>query len=156
MSQECAPAADEPLAAECAPIAAEYDCSGVDLGPRDQWDPVVDVVRTLLETSAPMAYCRGAGPAGYAEVEPGLPLGIPGNRPVIQMPMQEGDAPLAVIGGLLQRHAQAAVRGRAAPLEALTTMPLSAARGISQHVAGSLVGDQGAGQECALLVVVHD
>ncbi len=62
MSQGFAPAADEPPAAECASIAAEYDWSESDLGPRDRWDPVVDaVVRTLLETNAPMAYCHGAG-----------------------------------------------------------------------------------------------
>jgi len=62
MSQGFAPAADEPPAAGCSTIAAEYDWAESDLGPRDHWDPVVDaVVRTLLETSAPMAYCHGAG-----------------------------------------------------------------------------------------------
>jgi PAS fold. len=62
MSQGFVPAADEPPAAECATVAAEYDWSESDLGPRDQWDPVVDaVVRTLLEATAPMAYCHGPG-----------------------------------------------------------------------------------------------
>ena len=62
LSQEYSPAADEPPAAGCTTIAAEYDWSQSDFGPQDQWDPVVEVVvRTLLETTAPMAYCHREG-----------------------------------------------------------------------------------------------
>src|SRR5450631_15188 len=52
-------AADPPTAG-CAKFAAEYDWSDSDFGPQDQWAPAVEaVVRTLLEVSAPMAYCHG-------------------------------------------------------------------------------------------------
>lgn len=46
--------------AGCASVAARYDWSESDFGRRDQWDPAVEaVVRTLIEASAPMAYCHG-------------------------------------------------------------------------------------------------
>jgi anti-sigma regulatory factor (Ser/Thr protein kinase) len=62
LSQGYSPAADKPPAAGCAKLAAEYDWSESELGPQDQWDPAVEaVVRTLLEATAPMAYCHGPG-----------------------------------------------------------------------------------------------
>ena len=62
MSQGNSPAADEPPAAGCGRLAAQYDWSDSEFGPQEQWDPAVEaVVRTLLEASAPMAYCHGAG-----------------------------------------------------------------------------------------------
>jgi anti-sigma regulatory factor (Ser/Thr protein kinase) len=40
---------------------AEFDWSESDFGPRDDWDPAVEaLVRTLIEATAPMAYCHGA------------------------------------------------------------------------------------------------
>jgi anti-sigma regulatory factor (Ser/Thr protein kinase) len=61
MSQESLFAADSSPAAGCAALAAEYDWSNSDFGPQDDWDPAVAaVVRTLLEATAPMAYCHGA------------------------------------------------------------------------------------------------
>ncbi len=60
LSQGYSPAADEPPAAGCAALAAEYDWSESGFGPQDQWDPAVEaVVRTLIEATAPMAYCHG-------------------------------------------------------------------------------------------------
>lgn len=60
-SQGVWPAADAPPAAGCATLAAEFDWSESDFGPQDQWDPAIEaVVRTLLESTAPMAYCHGA------------------------------------------------------------------------------------------------
>ena len=57
MSHGVIPAADEPPAPGCDTLAAEYDWSESNFGPRDQWDPAVEaVVRTLLEATAPMAY----------------------------------------------------------------------------------------------------
>lgn len=62
LSQGFSPAADEPPAAGCARLAAEYDWSESEFGPQETWDPaVVAVVRTLLEATAPMAYWHGAG-----------------------------------------------------------------------------------------------
>jgi anti-sigma regulatory factor (Ser/Thr protein kinase) len=62
LSQAVSAAADEPPAAGCVTLAAEYDWSESDFGPQDQWDSAVEaVVRTLLEATAPMAYCHGAG-----------------------------------------------------------------------------------------------
>ena len=62
LSQGYSPAADKAPAAGCATVAAEYDWSESEFGPQDQWDPAVEaVVRTLLEATAPMAYCHGAG-----------------------------------------------------------------------------------------------
>jgi anti-sigma regulatory factor (Ser/Thr protein kinase) len=59
-SQGFSPAADEPPAAGCASLASEFDWSESDFGPRDQWDPAVEaVVRTLIEATAPIAYCHG-------------------------------------------------------------------------------------------------
>jgi len=62
LSQGFSPAADETPAPGCATLAAEYDWAQSDFGPQDLWDPAVEaVVRTLLETTAPMAYCHGEG-----------------------------------------------------------------------------------------------
>jgi anti-sigma regulatory factor (Ser/Thr protein kinase) len=94
--------------------------------------------------------------ASYAETAPGPPLGIPGSRPVTQLVLQEGDALVAVTHGLLESQDQGVAEGRTALLQTLSTMPATAARSISQHVVDTLIGDQGLGQECALLVVVHD
>lgn len=94
--------------------------------------------------------------AEYAEAEPGPPLGIPGTRPVTLMVLQEGDALVAVTRGLLESQDHSVAQGRAALLQTLSTMPATAARSISQHVVDALIGDHGLGQDCALLVVVHD
>ena len=62
MSQGFSPAADEPPAAGCTTLAAEYEWSESEFGPQEEWDPAVEaVVRLLLEATAPMAYCHGAG-----------------------------------------------------------------------------------------------
>jgi anti-sigma regulatory factor (Ser/Thr protein kinase) len=62
LSQELSPAADEPPAAGCARLAAEYVWSKSEFGPQETWDPAVAaIVGTLLETTAPMAYFHGAG-----------------------------------------------------------------------------------------------
>jgi anti-sigma regulatory factor (Ser/Thr protein kinase) len=62
LSQGFFPAADEPPAAGCGKLAAEYDWSESEFGPQEEWDPAVGaVVRTLLEATAPMAYFHGAG-----------------------------------------------------------------------------------------------
>jgi len=62
LSQGTSSAVDEPPAAGCETLAAEYDWSRSEFGPREQWEPAVEaVVRTLLETTAPMAYCHGPG-----------------------------------------------------------------------------------------------
>lgn len=64
LSQGLSSAADKPPAPGCATLAAEYDWPNSEFGPQDEWDPVVQiVVRTLLEATAPMAYCHGAGHA---------------------------------------------------------------------------------------------
>ena len=43
-------------------LAAEYDWSESELGPREQWAPAVEaVVSAVLEATVPMAYCHGAG-----------------------------------------------------------------------------------------------
>ncbi|HEY5247368.1 MAG TPA: ATP-binding SpoIIE family protein phosphatase [Dermatophilaceae bacterium] len=62
LSQGFSPATDEMPAAGCGLLAAEYDWPASELGPREHWDPAVEaVVRTLLEATAPMAYCHGPG-----------------------------------------------------------------------------------------------
>ena len=62
LSQGFSPAADEPPAAGCTTLAAEYEWSESEFGPQEEWDPAVEaVVRLLLEATAPMAYCHGAG-----------------------------------------------------------------------------------------------
>lgn len=62
LSQGFSPAVDEPPAAGCAKLAAEYEWSEIEFGPQEEWDPAVEaVVRLLLEATAPMAYCHGAG-----------------------------------------------------------------------------------------------
>jgi len=62
LSQGTSSAVDEPPAAGCDSLAVEYDWSRSEFGPREQWEPAVEaVVRTLLETTAPMAYCHGPG-----------------------------------------------------------------------------------------------
>jgi anti-sigma regulatory factor (Ser/Thr protein kinase) len=62
LSQGTSSAVDEPPAAGCEALAAEYDWSRSEFGPRERWEPAVEaVVRTLLEATAPMAYCHGPG-----------------------------------------------------------------------------------------------
>ena len=62
LSQGYSPEADEPPAARCVTLAAEYDWSASEFGSQDHWDPAIEaVVRALLEATAPMAYCHGAG-----------------------------------------------------------------------------------------------
>lgn len=61
LSQQFFSAADSSPAAGCAALAAEHDWSNSAFGPQDAWDPAVaTVVRTLIEATAPMAYCHGA------------------------------------------------------------------------------------------------
>jgi len=105
---------------------------------------------------------RAAGRAGserlaeYAKVEPGPPLGITGNRPVLRMVLEEGDALVGFTDGLLRRQEQGLARGQASLLGTLTTMSSTAPRSISQHVVDDLIGDHGLEHDCALLVVVRD
>jgi len=60
MSQQSSTAVGEAPAAGCAKLATEYDWSNSDFGRRSDWEPAVEaVVRTLIDASAPMAYCHG-------------------------------------------------------------------------------------------------
>ena len=104
---------------------------------------------TNLRAAAP-------GMVEYARLAPGPPLGISGTRPVIQLDLAEGDALVAYTSGLIQRHEQDPARGQAALLQALSTMPATAARSISQHVVDTIIGGKGLEHDCALLVVVRD
>jgi anti-sigma regulatory factor (Ser/Thr protein kinase) len=94
--------------------------------------------------------------AGYAQVDPGPPLGLGGTRPAIQMALQEGDALVAFTAGLLVRHERDLAQGRAALLQTLSAMSATAARSISQHVVDTMVGKAGLEHDSALLVVVSD
>jgi anti-sigma regulatory factor (Ser/Thr protein kinase) len=102
---------------------------------------------------------QGAGPgrlAQFAQIEPGPPLGVGGNRPVTQIVLYEGDALVAVTKGMLERHARGFSQGQSRLLGALSAMAATAARSISQHVVDTLIGDKGLEHDGALLVVVRD
>jgi anti-sigma regulatory factor (Ser/Thr protein kinase) len=94
--------------------------------------------------------------AEYAAVEPGPPLGIPGNRPVTQIVLQEGDALVALTNALLERHGESLNQRQTTLLRTLSTMSSTAPRSISQHVVDTLIGDKRLEHDCALLVVVRD
>jgi anti-sigma regulatory factor (Ser/Thr protein kinase) len=94
--------------------------------------------------------------AEYEKVEPGPPLGIPGDRPVRQVVLQEGDALVAFTRGLLERQEGSLTQRRTTLLETLRSMSSTAPRSISQHVVDTLIGDRGLGHDCALLVAVRD
>jgi anti-sigma regulatory factor (Ser/Thr protein kinase) len=113
----------------------------------------------------PAVIRRGAGTgepadsgrrAELVDVEPGPPLGTPGDRPVVQTVLYEGDALVGYTRGLLERHEQGVTNGQARLLQTLGTMSSTAPRSISQHVVDSLIGDRGLEHDCALLVVVRD
>ena len=76
----------------------------------------------------------------YAKVEPGPPLGITGNRPVLQIVLEEGDALVAFTDGLLERHERSLAQGQTTLLRTLSTMSATAARSISQHVVDTRSG----------------
>jgi anti-sigma regulatory factor (Ser/Thr protein kinase) len=94
--------------------------------------------------------------AEYAAVEPGPRLGIPGNRPVTQIVLQEGDALVALTNALLERHGESLNQRQTTLLRTLSTMSSTAPRSISQHVVDTLIGDKRLEHDCALLVVVRD
>ena len=94
--------------------------------------------------------------AEYAQVEPGPPLGIVGNRPVLRIVLEEGDALVAFTDGLLERHERSLAQGQMTLLRTLSTMSSTAPRSISQHVVDDLIGDEGLEHDCAVLVVVRD
>jgi anti-sigma regulatory factor (Ser/Thr protein kinase) len=94
--------------------------------------------------------------AEYARVEPGPPLGISGNRPVVRIVLEQGDALVAFTDGLLKRHGRSLAQGQSTLLQTLGTMSSTAPRSISQHVVDDLIGDEGLENDCAVLVVVRD
>jgi anti-sigma regulatory factor (Ser/Thr protein kinase) len=94
--------------------------------------------------------------AEYAQIEPGPPLGISGNRPVLQIVLEEGDALVAFTDGLLERHERSLAQGQTTLLGTLSRMSSTAPRSISQHVVDDMIGDEGLEHDCALLVVVRD
>jgi anti-sigma regulatory factor (Ser/Thr protein kinase) len=110
----------------------------------------------VVRRRAPGAQADAGRVAEYAEVEPGPPLGITGNRPVLQVVLEEGDAVVAFTGGLIERHEQSLDQGETKLLRTLSKMSSTAPRSISQHVVDDLIGDHGLEHDCALLVVVRD
>jgi anti-sigma regulatory factor (Ser/Thr protein kinase) len=94
--------------------------------------------------------------AEYAQVEPGPPLGMTGNRPVLRIVLDEGDALVAFTEGLLRRHGRSMAQGQKRLLWTLGSMSSTAPRSISQRVVDDLVGNEGLEHDCAVLVVVRD
>jgi anti-sigma regulatory factor (Ser/Thr protein kinase) len=92
----------------------------------------------------------------FAGVEPGPPLGVSGDRPVLHLVLEEGDALVAFTEGLIERQEQSLAQGQTRLLRTLGTMSSTAPRSISQHVVDELIGGQGLEHDCALLVVVRD
>jgi anti-sigma regulatory factor (Ser/Thr protein kinase) len=63
-SQRPSAVAVSAAADSCVVLAAEYDWSESEFGPREQWAPVVEtVVRAVLQATVPVVYCHGAGHA---------------------------------------------------------------------------------------------
>ena len=94
--------------------------------------------------------------AEFAAVEPGPPLGIPGNRPVLRLVLQERDALVAFTDGLLLRHERSLTQGLDTLLRMLSTMAPTEPRSISQHLVDELSGPAGLEDDCALLVLLRD
>ena len=94
--------------------------------------------------------------AEFAKVEPGPPLGIPGNRPVLRLVLEEGDALVAFTGGLLERHERSLTQGQATLLRTLSTMASTDPRSICQNLVDELIGREGLEDDCALLTLFRD
>ena len=94
--------------------------------------------------------------AEFVGVEPGPPLGVSGDRPVLHLVLEEGDALVGFTEGLIERQRQSLAQGQTRLLGILGTMSSTAPRSISQHVVDELIGREGLEHDCALLVVVRD
>lgn len=94
--------------------------------------------------------------AEFAKVKPGPPLGITGDRPVLRLVLEEGDALVAFTDGLLERHKRSLTQGQTTLLRTLTTMASTEPRSICQHLIDELIGDEGLEDDCALLALVRD
>lgn len=111
------------------------------------------VVRRQVASSAQADPGRSAE---FAKVEPGPPLGIPGNRPVLRLVLEEGDALVAFTGGLLERHERSLTQGQTTLLRILSTMASTDPRSICQHLVDELIGRDGLEDDCALLALFRD
>lgn len=94
--------------------------------------------------------------AEYANLEPGPPLGVTGDRPVLRLVLEEGDALVTFTAGLLERNKRSLAQGQEILLRVLRDMSSTAPRSISQHVVDELIAEEGLEHDCALLVVVRD
>jgi len=98
----------------------------------------------------------GGRPAELAGLEPGPPLGIPGDRPVLRLRLAEGDALVAFTDGLLDPRRRSHSHGVELMLGTLGAMAASRPRAICQHLMDELVGPEGLEDDAALVVLVRD
>jgi serine phosphatase RsbU (regulator of sigma subunit)/anti-sigma regulatory factor (Ser/Thr protein kinase) len=91
-----------------------------------------------------------------APVDPGPPLGIPGNRPVLRIVLDQGDALVAFTDGLLEPRRGSLSQGLDRLLRTVSTMAATEPRRICRHLLGELLGTDGLENDCALLVLLRD
>ena len=89
-------------------------------------------------------------------VEPGPPLGIPGDRPVLRIVIDEGDALVAFTNGLLEADKRSLAEGLDALLRALSTSATTEPRSVCQHLLDEIIGPEGLEDDCAVLVLLRD
>lgn len=94
--------------------------------------------------------------AELAQVEPGPPLGIDGDRPILRLFLDEGDAVVAFTDGLLEPRQRSVEQGLDLLLGALASMASTEPRSICQHLVDELVGQEGPDDDVALLVLLRD
>lgn len=90
-----------------------------------------------------------------APVEPGPPLGIPGDRPVLRLVLDDGDALVAFTEGLLKPHQQSLTVGLERLLATLGNLTSIEPRSICRLLVDDLVGPESLVDDCALLVLLR-
>ena len=103
----------------------------------------------------PAAGERPRREAAFADLTPGPPLGVPGERTVATATLGEDDALLAFTDGLLERRDRTLVEGEAALLEVLAAVESYEPRSICQHTIEQMLGDGALEDDCAMLALVR-
>jgi serine phosphatase RsbU (regulator of sigma subunit)/anti-sigma regulatory factor (Ser/Thr protein kinase) len=91
----------------------------------------------------------------FADLVPGPPLGVPGERAVATARLGEDDALLAFTDGLLERRDRNLVEGEAALLQVLAEVESYEPRSICQHTIEEMLSDGALEDDCAMLALVR-
>jgi serine phosphatase RsbU (regulator of sigma subunit)/anti-sigma regulatory factor (Ser/Thr protein kinase) len=91
----------------------------------------------------------------FADLQPGPPLGVEGQRPQAECCLADGDALLAFTDGLLERRDRNLVEGERALLETLSEITSFEPRSICEHTIDQMLGEGSLEDDCALLALIR-